>query len=589
VPISASRTRRNMTSAQRRAVVCKCVFFGLTGMARADWYDDIGYTALVARLQAASLPVPTGAGIRVTQVEALSQGGYLPNTNSGELFGEPVVDMTGSGGFSGHANTVGKIFYGNVSSIAENIAQIHAYESIDWMLDGYLRTTASGGPMDEWVEFGVEPPRVQNHSWVYVTVPDGLDFDGPGPIQPLLPGFTGQQIAIDALRRLDHVLDRDGVVAVVAVNNGSGSSIPNLLGNAYNAIVVGQSNGSSSLGPSTLDVGGRSKPDLVASGDFPGATPLVSRAVPKVASSAALLLETATGDADAERSETIKALLLAGATKDELASWSHTKTQPLDLRYGAGDLNIDNSHAILEAGQQEASESVHVQPTGWDFDTIDSTNPLHYTFDIPHGQVADVLSIAVTWHRQIAIDPGMGALGSALLTPSLANLDLKLYTEEEFTSSTPPPDDRQSTSGIDNVEHIFQHTPWFNGTYTIELTADQTWDFALAWRAQLRTLKPGDVDADFDVDFQDFLLLQAGYGTTSGASWNDGDLDGDGDVDFQDFLLFQYDYWADGDTVSGDSVTQQAAVPEPAGFWLGLLAAICAASAPRVRKRMSRA
>ena len=58
-------------------------------------------------------------------------------------------------------------------------------------------------------------------------------------------------------------------------------------------------------------------------------------------------------------------------------------------------------------------------------------------------------------------------------------------------------------------------------------------------------LQPGDVDGDGDVDFDDFLGLQIGFGTTSGAARSDGDLDGDGDVDFDDFLILQINFGAD--------------------------------------------
>ncbi len=55
----------------------------------------------------------------------------------------------------------------------------------------------------------------------------------------------------------------------------------------------------------------------------------------------------------------------------------------------------------------------------------------------------------------------------------------------------------------------------------------------------------GDVDLDGDVDFQDFLALQVGYGITSGAQRTDGDLDDDDDVDFQDFLILQANFGND--------------------------------------------
>ncbi len=57
-----------------------------------------------------------------------------------------------------------------------------------------------------------------------------------------------------------------------------------------------------------------------------------------------------------------------------------------------------------------------------------------------------------------------------------------------------------------------------------------------------------DFDSDGDVDGQDFLIWQGGFGTLSGAAKSDGDGDGDGDVDGQDFLIWQSEF---GSTISG--------------------------------------
>ncbi len=81
-------------------------------------------------------------------------------------------------------------------------------------------------------------------------------------------------------------------------------------------------------------------------------------------------------------------------------------------------------------------------------------------------------------------------------------------------------------------------------------------------------LVDGDVDLDGDVDFDDFLLLQVGYGISSGARRTDGDLDDDDDVDFQDFLILQVNFGADSDlATAGDAVV---AVPEPSSWTLML-------------------
>ncbi len=90
-------------------------------------------------------------------------------------------------------------------------------------------------------------------------------------------------------------------------------------------------------------------------------------------------------------------------------------------------------------------------------------------------------------------------------------------------------------------------------------------------------LHQGDVDIDGNVDFQDFLMLQAGYAMTSGARRSDGDLDADGDVDFQDFLILQANYFFQA-TDAGDAGNAGigVAVPEPdsAALVIGALATL---------------
>ncbi len=100
-------------------------------------------------------------------------------------------------------------------------------------------------------------------------------------------------------------------------------------------------------------------------------------------------------------------------------------------------------------------------------------------------------------------------------------------------------------------------------------------DYFGAFRGWIATIPlglPGDADGDNDVDFQDFMLLQVGYGITSDAAQSDGDLDMDGDVDFQDFLILQSHYATSADVIMGAGVA--AAVPEPSTLALALLGCV---------------
>ena len=82
-----------------------------------------------------------------------------------------------------------------------------------------------------------------------------------------------------------------------------------------------------------------------------------------------------------------------------------------------------------------------------------------------------------------------------------------------------------------------------------------------AWIIEDAIFLEADFDEDGDVDGDDFLAWQTGFGTQSGAMKPDGDYDNDGDVDGDDFLGWQSEFGS----VAGDGST---AVPEPGSLLL---------------------
>ncbi len=94
-----------------------------------------------------------------------------------------------------------------------------------------------------------------------------------------------------------------------------------------------------------------------------------------------------------------------------------------------------------------------------------------------------------------------------------------------------------------------------------ESTLDGVQDFSTLRDEVLYSL--GDFDLDHDVDVNDLLVWQGGFGIPSGATGADGDADGDGDVDVNDLLAWQGNFGAGGGS-------QPAPLPEPAT--MGLLA-----------------
>jgi hypothetical protein len=77
-----------------------------------------------------------------------------------------------------------------------------------------------------------------------------------------------------------------------------------------------------------------------------------------------------------------------------------------------------------------------------------------------------------------------------------------------------------------------------------------------------------DFDGDGDIDGNDFLAWQVGFGIASGASLAQGDANDDGAVNHLDLAIWEIQYG----TVS--TLATMAVVPEPAASWSLLVAGI---------------
>lgn len=434
------------------------------------YLDDIGYTALVQQLQSSGTTVPTGAGVSVTQVEATSGTTsisgttyyqYLPTAGSysGVTF---TLSSTATypGLPSGHADMVGQLIYGNVS-MGNGISQVAVYNANDWIGSGFLNYGSTAAPKTETRD-------VVNNSWV---------------------GTTGNA-ANDAniLRRLDYSIQQDDYVTVVGIQNSGGGATPNLLSGAYNVISAGVTDGTHMSGSSSLNAG-VTYPHLVV----PVGT--TSEATAVISSAAALLIQTARATpalaTNGAKSETVKAILLAGATKEEIPSWSHTSTQPLDTTYGAGELNIQLSDNILTAGEQTPSvnPAALVGTTGWDYNTLSLNQTVSYYFDL--SGTGDI-SIALTWNAAYAT--GTPPNNYNTLTASLANLNLSLYEVQENGSLGNLVATSVAASG--NIEYIWA-TDLSAGSYVIQVAyAGNTigslgsQEYAAAWQTTLTVPEP---------------------------------------------------------------------------------------------------
>jgi len=454
-------TRSARSAASRRHMILCAAATGLVSSAvYAANPDIIGATALHALD-----PTLTGAGVQVAQPEASLAGG----TNLFEVnptnVGQPASLFTytdDSGNVttafnpafsSGHADLVGKNYYGAGTGVAQGVSHVDNYNA-----DYFYNTIVTNlTPIAD---------AVVNQSFIFNE-------------DPSTRLTVADQQTTDST--YDAYIYKFGTIFLSAAGNGPPPfGTVNAAATSYNSIGVGDSDGATSVGP-TAD-NGRSKPDITAPG---GAT---SFSTPLVAGSAAILLQAgARGDGgsgtetDATDARTVKALLLNGAVKP--AGWTHTTTAPLDAHYGAGVLNILNSYQQLVGGEHHSGSSVAtatvggIHPAvntgtinslqGWDAATLTSTratdtyNNYDFALAAGGGVTSYTLTATLVWERQGATDVGN----------PINRLDLYLF---DATHDVATPID-MSVSAVDNVQQL----------YTLNLTPGDTYD--------LEVLKNGGV------------------------------------------------------------------------------------------------
>jgi len=439
---------------------------------KADWREQIGFTRL-QEIAAAELPNNPSQGF--SQIEAITPdlSAYAPNTAASNFSGKTFSFKSGTSVESPHATSVANFFYGNGTSLLGGNIAVDLYSANSWLGSGFLKTGLFSAP-------SIENRAVQNHSWI----------------------STSYSQTAEANRRLDFAINRDGFVCVVGVNNGNSTVLPDLLAQSYHTLSVGLTNGSHSAGVTTLDGNDRIKPELVAPADA------TSFSTPMVSSAAALLFAKLTADhvlAKADRPRVIKALLLASTRKDTVASWQNTSTRPLDLRFGAGELNIHHAYKILRAGRATASQSLSQKNCGWAAESVSANSNKAYFFTIPAGSIPSPFAAALTWHRAVT----SGLFGSNW-TATLANLNLRLHQADGFTLGAAI---AESNSLVDNVEHIFQ-AQLAPGDYAIivQNLSNSATAFGLAWHGlpDVRISASSPIARESDLQQGEFTLTRSG-------------------------------------------------------------------------------
>lgn len=470
----------------------------LAGDVLAGYGDWIGYAELQSQLGSA---IPTGSGIAVQHVEAPVSGGqYMPSVippTSTFYLGKSFTNVTndssmsqGNTGVSGHANMVGRNFYGIGQSIAPGIDTISNYEANHWL--GLNVTSGSGTPHPSgFLNINGALPdttsaRVASHSWI-------------GQFGSSASDSNNAQM----LRRLDYVVERDDFLQIAGIQNGTGTARP-LLKSAFNAISVGRTDGSHREGTVGVDLrytAGREAPTIVA----PGGT--TSSATPMVAAAAALLLETGQDSAlsngtitnrtrtinHAETSEVLRATLMAGAdryvnflTGPSLLDYSIDTSNNLDLDYGAGQVNIFNSYNILAAGEQDSAEDGGtglIDSFGWDYDAsfggVGSSNG-QATYAFTASGPAATLFASLVWNLEVSSVAFNGAT-------TLYDLDLELWDMTQGTQLLSP--GASSSSLTENTENIYFDGLIDGNDYQMRVVTGLgqgafDWDYGLSWRVQ---------------------------------------------------------------------------------------------------------
>jgi len=394
-----------------------------------------------------------GTGVRVLQVEAALNGNYSPDPNDSFLTTNNFNDIgnTQSTGVLNHARDVGRIFYGSRTSESA-VNRFGIAPALGSTGNPPIDILGANEFLNDRLGSGNQTPEIQsqavsNHSYVF-----NLSTD------PNVPEAAKIASAEDRLRRLDYSINEGNTTTVVGTGLGVNDPLPAGLVQAYNTINVGLSDGQHTAGRTTLNGEDRLVIHVVAD---QGTSP--SNATAVVSGGAAILHQTGAAT-DAVKQEVIKATILAGATKDDLSGpWTRTTDQPLDLVYGAGELNVLNNHLIQTGGEVSGGTSsataTSIGRNGWDYkEVILANDKRFYEFIVDSNETLEDLSIALAWNREVVDGlPGSNAF-QATYNP-LVDLSLELRDASGNLIDF-------SNSELDNVEHIF--APELSaGTYQI--------------------------------------------------------------------------------------------------------------------------
>jgi hypothetical protein len=566
----APKTTRDRVVRSASAAVLLCWL----SMSCAALRADIRYQQLRNEI---GNSLPTGANTMVAHSEPELVTGtdqFYPLETSPHFTGKSFIYGSGSHEASTHATEVGENFYGNFDSPAPGIDEIRLYTAGGWLGSNYLRHSTTQFPQ-------FSAARVANHSWI-------SDNDDQ---------------STNILQRMDYLVEKDDFIQVAGVNNrpNNVNTPVDVFAGGMNTILVGTTLGGHStgtnIGLASPYVPGRTRPHLVAPGSV-----ATSFTAPLVAGTAAMLVDTAhtrpalsngsvqtsVGRANltiqhGETSEVIRAILLAGADRQELfaggaETWSINTAEGLNSKYGAGELDVYNSYHILAGGEHNSWDAnpKEIRIYGWDYDAAFVSNTTKtYRFTIEEGTREFAASLA--WNLDINLVPNAPSGVVADPSPSLRNLNLRL--RNMATDATI----QQSIGTADVMENLY--VPALGpGQYELIVSAtgivQYTTEYGLAWRFATSTPPvAGDVDLDGRVNLADLSILQRNFGQSTRILRTDGDLNGDGIVNRSDLTILA-DQFGLGAVAIPTEVSEllaaansaPAPIPEPVTAWAAAIA-----------------
>ncbi len=513
-------------------------------------------------------PGLTGSGVKImvlarsrTYLKDQPQNDYQPSL-SHQSFGQSHLLMADNGsgetGVCSHSTAVCSILAGEDSQAftpelghfhyqgVTPQADIEVHELWHYLTDTVLRqsaagadvvTLSSGSDFEDWWTRGLEAMAERQGVLVVASIGNGTEASHPS----LYPGASANTLGV-------------GVVDSVQSKNPSASL-------AYFSLVHPEH---SSCGP-TSDR--RCKPDLVAPGRCLVATSAdangyelsgnwSSYATPVVAGIAGLLIQTAKQDpalAAVTQPEAgscvLKAILMNSATKlpywhKGLVGLEDDHAVPLDFAQGAGMVNALAAYGQLTAGRSRPGPARSV---GWDINRVSKTGARAqiYKIQVP-DPVDQIITATLAWNRHYKPEHPFDRL-----TDQATDLRLELWAVD---SAHPERDILldYSDSTMDNVEHIWCRTnPQYRTYQIVAIWNDPDDDrlslteesYGLSWSVSAPNRDSGilwlDLNGDGVVNELDCAVLVQNERTIlrSPGQYAIGDINGDGTIDDKDLRI----------------------------------------------------